>query len=86
MEILEKLINSSGFVGLEWQNGVMFIVGGILITLAIRKNFEPLLLVPIGFGAILANIPAEMVANDKDLYPVTQKTNGHYLPSFTITR
>ena len=35
----------------------MFIVGGILITLAIRKNFEPLLLVPIGFGAILANIP-----------------------------
>ena len=41
MDILEKLINSSGFVGLEWQNGVMFIVGGILITLAIRKNFEP---------------------------------------------
>ena len=74
MEILEKLINSSGFVGLEWQNGVMFIVGGILITLAIRKNFEPLLLVPIGFGAILANIPgAEMVANDKDLYPVDAK-------------
>ena len=74
MEILEKLIDSSGFVGLEWQNGLMFIVGGILITLAIRKNFEPLLLVPIGFGAILANIPgAEMVANDKDLYPVDAK-------------
>ena len=77
MEILQKLFESSGFAGeasLAWQNITMFIVGGILITLAIRKNFEPLLLVPIGFGAILANIPgAEMVANDEDLYPVDAK-------------
>ena len=66
MEILEKLIESSGFGGdtsLAWQNVVMFIVGGILITLAIRKNFEPLLLIPIGFGAIMANLPgADMSA------------------------
>ena len=67
MEILEKLIDSSGFGGadvLGWQNVIMFIVGGILITLAIRKNFEPLLLIPIGFGAIMANLPgADMSAN-----------------------
>ena len=66
MEILEKLIESSGFGGetsLAWQNIVMFIVGGILITLAVRKNFEPLLLIPIGFGAIMANLPgADMSA------------------------
>ncbi|MAS74811.1 MAG: glutaconyl-CoA decarboxylase subunit beta [Verrucomicrobiales bacterium] len=66
MEILEKLIESSGFGGdtsLAWQNVVMFIVGGILITLAVRKNFEPLLLIPIGFGAIMANLPgADMSA------------------------
>ena len=66
MEILEKLIESSGFGGetsLAWQNLVMFIVGGILITLAVRKNFEPLLLIPIGFGAIMANLPgADMSA------------------------
>ena len=66
MEILEKLIESSGFGGetsLAWQNIVMFIVGGILITLAVRKKFEPLLLIPIGFGAIMANLPgADMSA------------------------
>ena len=66
MEIIEKLIDSSGFGGdasLAWQNIVMFIVGGILIILAVRKNFEPLLLIPIGFGAIMANLPgADMSA------------------------
>ena len=66
MEILQKLFESSGFGGgtsLVWQNIVMFLVGGVLISLAVKKNFEPLLLIPIGFGAILANLPgAEMSA------------------------
>jgi oxaloacetate decarboxylase beta subunit len=35
----------------------MFIIGGALIYLAIKKEYEPMLLLPIGFGAILANIP-----------------------------
>ena len=66
MEILQELFKSSGFGGdasLVWQNIVMFIIGGVLITLAVKKNFEPLLLIPIGFGAILSNLPgAEMSA------------------------
>ena len=66
MDILQKLFDSSGFSGdasLVWQNLVMFTIGGVLITLAVKKNFEPLLLIPIGFGAILANLPgAEMSA------------------------
>jgi oxaloacetate decarboxylase beta subunit len=66
MDILQKLFESSGFGGdahLVWQNLVMFTIGGVLITLAVKKNFEPLLLIPIGFGAILANLPgAEMSA------------------------
>ncbi len=41
----------------SWKNLVMILVGGILIYLAIKKNFEPVLLLPIGFGAILANLP-----------------------------
>jgi oxaloacetate decarboxylase beta subunit len=57
MEGLQKLVEESGFAGLTWQNLVMFAVGGVLIFLAIRKNYEPLLLIPIGFGAILANLP-----------------------------
>ena len=57
MRILQSLIASSGFAGLTWQNVVMFAVAGTLIYLAVRHRFEPLLLVPIGFGAILANLP-----------------------------
>lgn len=57
MEGLDKLISQAGIGALQWQNIVMFIVGGVLIFLAVKKNFEPLLLIPIGFGAILANIP-----------------------------
>jgi oxaloacetate decarboxylase beta subunit len=40
-----------------WGNVVMLLVGGLLIYLAIRKQYEPLLLLPIGFGVILANLP-----------------------------
>ncbi len=40
-----------------WRVAVMFAIGGILIYLAIKKEYEPTLLLPIGFGAILANIP-----------------------------
>lgn len=57
MEIWQKLIEQAGVLQLTWQNMVMFLVGGTLIFLAIKKNFEPLLLIPIGFGAILANLP-----------------------------
>lgn len=42
---------------LEWQQVVMWGIGGILIYLAIKKDMEPALLLPIGFGAILVNLP-----------------------------
>jgi oxaloacetate decarboxylase beta subunit len=57
MESVFKLVDQSGFSNLGWGNWVMFAVAGILIFLAIRKNYEPLLLIPIGFGIILANLP-----------------------------
>jgi len=57
MEIIGTLLESSGFANLHWTNLIMFILGGALIYLAITKEFEPLLLIPIGFGAILANLP-----------------------------
>jgi sodium ion-translocating decarboxylase beta subunit len=47
----------SGFVNIHWSNPVMILVGLLLLYLGIKKGFEPLLLVPIGFGAILVNIP-----------------------------
>ena len=47
----------AGFTSLHWSNPVMIIVGLVLLYLGIKKDFEPLLLVPIGFGCILVNIP-----------------------------
>lgn len=52
-----KLWNNSGFVALTWQSLIMIILSGILIYLAIGKKFEPLLLLPIAFGMLLANLP-----------------------------
>ncbi|MGE5679970.1 MAG: sodium ion-translocating decarboxylase subunit beta [Bacillota bacterium] len=46
-----------GLTAITWQQIVMIIVGGVLIYLAIKKEYEPALLLPMGFGAILVNIP-----------------------------
>jgi len=46
-----------GFTSLTWEMLVMYAVGGLLIWLAITKEYEPMLLLPIGFGAILVNLP-----------------------------
>ncbi|MDD5602597.1 MAG: sodium ion-translocating decarboxylase subunit beta [Eubacteriales bacterium] len=46
-----------GLLNFGWGNLAMFIIAGLLIYLAIAKQYEPMLLLPIGFGAILANIP-----------------------------
>ncbi len=62
MDTLSELIAQSGFRGLTWQNLIMFGISGLLIYLAVKKNYEPLLLIPIGFGAMLANLPAAMLS------------------------
>jgi oxaloacetate decarboxylase beta subunit len=57
MEGAEALWQSMGIANLQWGQLIMMLIGGLLIYLAIVKKFEPLLLLPIGFGAILSNIP-----------------------------
>ncbi|MEG2259869.1 MAG: sodium ion-translocating decarboxylase subunit beta, partial [Oscillospiraceae bacterium] len=44
-------------LNIQWQQVVMWIIGGALIYLAIKRNMEPALLLPMGFGAILVNLP-----------------------------
>ncbi len=56
MEVLLK-----GFLEFSWQNAVMIVVGLALIILAIKKQYEPMLLLPIGFGCILVNLPLATV-------------------------
>lgn len=55
-EVLE-IFTHSGYAGLTWGNVGMLLVGGVLLYLAIVKKYEPLLLLPIAFGAILVNLP-----------------------------
>lgn len=50
-----------GLLSITWQQVVMYGVGGMLIWLAIQKEYEPALLLPMGFGAILVNLPASGV-------------------------
>ena len=57
LERIQEFLGSTGFAHMYWGNLVMLVVGGVLIYLAIKKRYEPLLLLPIGFGVILANLP-----------------------------
>ena len=52
-----------GLLSITWQQAVMYVVGGLLIWLAISKGYEPALLMPMGFGAILVNLPMSGVIN-----------------------
>src|SRR4030065_1681869 len=47
----------AGFLNMHWSNPIMSVVGMVLLYLGIKKDIEPMLLVPIGFGCILVNIP-----------------------------
>ena len=52
-----------GLLSITWQQAVMYVVGAVLIWLAIKKEYEPSLLLPMGFGAILVNLPSSGVLN-----------------------
>ncbi len=72
---IDQLLNflgSTGFSLVTWQMLVMWLVAFTLFYLAIRHGFEPLLLIPIGFGALLANLPTEGIITEvRD--PVTRE-------------
>jgi sodium ion-translocating decarboxylase beta subunit len=57
MEVITGFISDTGFAQMSWQQGVMLLVSFVLIYLAIKKEYEPLLLLPIAFGMLLANLP-----------------------------
>ena len=57
LESLKQFWYFTGFANATWQNIAMILIGVLFITIAIKKGWEPLLLVPIGFGMIIGNIP-----------------------------
>ena len=66
MEILSQLFAQSGLATLTLGNAAMFAVAGTLIYLAVTRGYEPLLLIPIGFGALLANLPLAHMSSYAD--------------------
>jgi carboxybiotin decarboxylase len=71
---LKALIGSLGH--LSWANALMIAIGALLIVLAITKEYEPMLLIPIGMGAILANIPGAGMGLDIEAILSGEQTDG----------
>lgn len=72
---LSKLVE--GLAGFTWQQAVMLGVGAVLIYLAIKKEYEPLLLAPVGFGCILANIPFSSAIGEHGWLTLLQEAGLH---------
>jgi len=80
MKVL-SLFTLSGFAALTKGNIIMLLVGGVLLYLAIAKKFEPLLLLPIGFGAVLVNLPlAGLMEEGGLLYFISFGINHEIFP------
>jgi Na+-transporting methylmalonyl-CoA/oxaloacetate decarboxylase beta subunit len=68
IDMLHGILYSTGLFHFSWKLVVMWGVGGLFIYLAIAKKFEPLLLLPIGFGIFIVNFP---------LVPLMGYSHGH---------
>jgi oxaloacetate decarboxylase beta subunit len=79
MEKLSNLWTTSGFMGLDLKHLVMIVIACVLIYLAIRKKFEPLLLLPIAFGMLLANLPLSGIMDDPVIVDGHVETPGGLL-------
>lgn len=74
IDAIKELINTSGLLNMTIQEGIVILIALVLIYLAVDKNYEPYLLIPIGFGMLLANLPMTGLMNTP-----TAETNGGLL-------
>ncbi len=75
---LEQVVRGTGFANLSLANLVMLVIGGVFIYLGIAKEYEPLLLVPIGFGILIGNIPLPLqIFNAVSVYMVDPVTHEY---------
>ena len=66
LETLGNLMHQTAFFNLTWGNYVMVLVACVFLYLAIKKEYEPLLLVPIAFGMLLVNIYPDIIASPEE--------------------
>ena len=85
---LDQIISTTGFVNLHYTNLIMILVGFVFIYLAIAKDYEPLLLIPIGFGILIGNIPLPVqLFNNLSVYmidPVTHTFTFNTTPNSVL--
>ena len=62
IDTLDNLLHQTAFFNLTWGNYIMIAVACVFLYLAIKKEYEPLLLVPIAFGMLLVNIYPDIIA------------------------
>jgi|YNPNPStandDraft_1061719.scaffolds.fasta_scaffold22066_2 sodium ion-translocating decarboxylase beta subunit len=72
----------AGLLQMSWANALMMLIGGLLIYLAIAKEYEPVLLIPIGAGAILANIPGAGMGLDLRAILAGHQVEGVFMPLY----
>lgn len=79
-ETLVNFLEQTGFGQFQWGNAVMILIGCLFIFLAVSKKFEPLLLVPIGFGMVIGNIPYDTAKLSLGVYdgPVSEADLHYY--------
>ena len=86
LESLVGLYNDSGLVDLGWQNYVMIGISFVLLYLAIKKQYEPLLLLPIAFGMLLVNLyPDIMAAPSTNMVPLAEYLSTHETIDYAVT-
>ncbi len=68
LQILKELLSQSGFAALTANHVIMLLIAFVLMYLAIRRKFEPLLLLPIAFGIMLANLPLAGLMDEADVW------------------
>ena len=78
--ILKDFLQSTGFAALTYKEVIMLIISFILLYLAIKKEFEPLLLVPIAFGMLLANLPISGLMDPPVIEVVKDSATGTLIP------
>ena len=86
LDSLKGLFLDSGLVDLGWQNYVMILISFALLYLAIKKQYEPLLLLPIAFGMLLVNLyPDIMAAPSTDMVPLAEYLTTHDTIDYAVT-
>src|SRR5690606_8337781 len=76
IDILKSFLESTGLAEITTGQAIMILISFVLLYLAIRKGFEPLLLVPIAFGMLLANLPLAGLMKEPVVEIVTDPETG----------